>query len=798
MMVFVSIPAFAAGPNAVTLTWDGSTTADPRTGPIGANGTQTAPWIIDSPEKLAGLAALVNDGTYSPGGGSYPAAGEIFVIASYTSSDAYPDYNPYDTAQLGQLVFDLAGYAWTPIGGAGPERDGIPYAPYFGGVLDGNNNAIINLNVVPVAGDQTAHASGYGLFGFVNGGAVANLVLGSDSDESQVNLGTTAPYTNVGAVAGYLYGQVINVVSYVETVFAANNDSSNVGGIVGGLDWNGTAIDPELKVLKYSTVRYTVNHADVTGGSRVGGIVGGVYLSLPSGIAQNDQVLVKQSGNHGTVASVRTSQRTYVGGVVGYNEGHILGSYNQGAINSRGGNYIAGAAGILTDYNAPPTGVGSIERTYTSNTVFPDVSIVPEQKPLFASADNSARPTLTRTFWLDTGVRQDIGTPGWGTGVDINLQLTVPQMQGTNPIPGTSDDIAAYMGVDPVTNLNYFTLVANDFPTFGWLGAAPFVLRTYDNGSPMELPSSTDISTAVFLDGRLGSGGSGTQADPFGDWASAAAAVGSAVTPTIYIMGAVEVSSSASFTLTGADVKRSDTWTGSLFEVVTGGNAVFGNITIDGNKSNMGNYICEALIDVQGNGVVSLNSGTLLQNNRAGAGAGIRLLERAYVTMSGTAIIADNEVVNYGGAAGVFGYSTFIMSGGLIEDNLAGVRGDAVDVSDNGTFYWYGGVINSNASSASRIAVTVNDPGAIFEINPAQSTATSAITGIIYLVDNADIKVASTVASLPLVIECEAPDFDVVVARAVNYTFVQGDVSAFSYFDGSYDFDTDGATIYLN
>jgi hypothetical protein len=803
MMVWAAVPALAeTEPQVIVRVWDGVTTADPRTGPIGADGTQAMPWIIDDPDELAGLAALVNEGTYSPNadGEPYPATGEVFVVATYTQTDAYPTYNPYDVAQLGQLVLDLGGYAWTPIGGAGPERNGVPYAPYFAGVLDGNNNSIINLQISAVGDpdDWPLYNSGYGLFGFVNGGAVANLALGSDNDNSGINLGDANGFTNVGAVAGYLYGHVINVTSYLDNVSAPHEDSSNIGGIVGGLDWKSVTNDiPGVDPLVYSSVRYTVNQAAVTGGSRVGGIVGGAYMTLPAGTAQNDQVLIKQGGNRGDVSTVRTSQRAYVGGIVGYNEGHILGSYNQGAIGSAGGNYIAGVAGILTDYNAPPTGIGSIERTYTSNDSFPPIADVPEQQALYASADNSDGPTITRAFWLED-VEQK-GGDGWGTVVD-SRGIARDEMAGLAPMPmpGPEQNIDEYMGADAETGLNYFVLVPGDYPEFTWRGTANFVNRTYGNGIPVPPAPSTDDQNAVFLDGRLATDGNGTQADPYNNWASAVTGVAGAGTKTIYIMGEVTVSSgTATFTLSEANVMRSDTWNGALFRV-TGGEAIFGNIIIDGNKANMtGTSV--ALIDIRSGGSAALNTGTTLQNNLSGGGGGLRLLGGAWAEMRDGVLITDNEVLNYGGGVLVSGYSTFIMDGGTIEENLADIQGDAVDVTDNGTFSWYGGTLKVSADRfSSGISVTVNDPRATFEINQRQSASPSVVNGIIYLVENAYISASSTLADLTLTVECQAPDFDVVVARAVNsYTFTEDDVDAFIYYDGSYSFGTDDATIYL-
>jgi hypothetical protein len=374
--------------------------------------------------------------------------------------------------------------------------------------------------------------------------------------------------------------------------------------------------------------------------------------------------------------------------------------------------------------------------------------------------------------------------------------ITVDQMLGNVNMPGTTQDIATYMGTDAETGYNYFTLVTGNYPEFVWRGTAGFAIRAYDNGLPVPPPPSTDAPGAVFLDGRLTSSGTGTQDDPINNWDDAVAALATAGTQTIYIMGTVTVSASTTFSLSGADVVRSDTWNGALFRV-TGGTVYFSGITIDGNMDNMGGT-CVALIDARGGSLI-LGSGTILQNNLAGGGGGLRLLDSASAEMLGGAIIADNEVVNYGGGVGVFGYSTFTMSGGLIEENLADIRGDAVDVSDNGTFYWYGGALNPSSDRfSSGITVTVNDSNATFEINQAQAGSTSSIDGVIYLVDNAEIDVASGLSGLTLTIECEAPDLGDVVARAVTYTFDADDVDAFVYTDGSYVFATDDEiTIYL-
>lgn len=137
---------------------------------------------ITTPEALAGLAELVNDGN-------------TFEDKTITIDEA----------------IDLDGNLWTPIGIDIP----IP----FSGTVEGNDNTISNLWI------DLPNQSVAGLFGQVTGGTLSNIII----DTSHIVAADTA---------GTLVGN-ISTGSSIDNCHAKNVDVSatgeNTGGLVGGL-----------------------------------------------------------------------------------------------------------------------------------------------------------------------------------------------------------------------------------------------------------------------------------------------------------------------------------------------------------------------------------------------------------------------------------------------------------------------------------------------------------------------------------------------------------------------------------
>ena len=142
---------------------------------------------------------------------------------------------------------------------------------------------------------------------------------------------------------------------------------------------------------------------------------------------------------------------------------------------------------------------------------------------------------------------------------------------------------------------------------------------------------------------------------------------------------------------------RSAGFTGHLFTVETGASLTMENITIDGNKNNVGNAN-GSLVYV--NGTFIMNNGTQLQKNNynIGNGGGVCVDSYGVFTMSGGAI-SENSSTNYGGGVYVRN-GIFTMTEGTISDNTATYGGGGVYVQ-NGIFTMSGGTINNNTATIS-------------------------------------------------------------------------------------------------
>jgi hypothetical protein len=197
--------------------------------------------------------------------------------------------------------------------GVAPYNDGEGWLPIvtdpwnvqFYGHFDGRGHTIRNLFI---ARPTTSHM---GLFGATKGATIKNLVL------VDVNV-TGNDY--VGALAGQIedYNNtptIISNVSAMGAVTGAAPNGSQVGGLVGR--------------NSLSTIRDSMSAAAVTGRDYVGGLVG----------YQQNQGTVANSYATGTVIG----KGNCVGGLVGYNNGNVIGSYAIGPV--AGVNDVGGLVG---------------------------------------------------------------------------------------------------------------------------------------------------------------------------------------------------------------------------------------------------------------------------------------------------------------------------------------------------------------------------------------------------------------------------------------------------------------------
>ena len=143
------------------------------------------PLTITTPKQLGGLAYLVNNGNNF--------SGKIIHLGADIDLSG-TDYNP-------------DGLLWTPIGSSSSR--------YFAGTFDGRGYTIKYMTV-------ETKASYSGLFGYVNGCTIQNVILDSSCS-------VTSTTNIVGGIIGYANAATIRYVVYRGSV----TGTEQVGGIIG-------------------------------------------------------------------------------------------------------------------------------------------------------------------------------------------------------------------------------------------------------------------------------------------------------------------------------------------------------------------------------------------------------------------------------------------------------------------------------------------------------------------------------------------------------------------------------------
>lgn len=216
---------------------------------------------------------------------------------------------------------------------------------YVGGLVGSNGADSTLTNLV---NDSAAAITGDNYVGGIAGSNAGSITASSVDEDGQViegndnliNRGTITGQQYVGGVAGVNTGTIANtnndVDLYVKDSTAVDDNAPQYfGGIAG---WNKAAEDDDGNLvydnegkLVVGTITNATNHANVSadGASYVGGVVG-----------KNEGVLSGMNGNYGTV-----SGKDFVGGVAGENTQALSGvnAVNQGDVTAKEG----GAGGIF-------------------------------------------------------------------------------------------------------------------------------------------------------------------------------------------------------------------------------------------------------------------------------------------------------------------------------------------------------------------------------------------------------------------------------------------------------------------
>lgn len=272
------------------------------------------------------------------------------------------DYIQGDYMLAGDIDADVtkrwnSGSGFNPIG----NFTSMPFnIGGFNGNLDGAGFVIKDLHININTADGTQ--SNAGLFDVLNTNAfVHNLTL---QDGSITNY-TNSSGGSVGSIAGENLGSLKNVFN-IEMEISSQNDSANIGGIVG---YNkGTVTDAHNSGSVNDKTNTSARIGGIAGYNDNGGVIsysdndgavtGKGDYSAAGGIVGYNNGSIKNSFNNGNA----TGYGDYLGGIVGENIKDIFDSYNKGEIKGKGYDTVTGGITGINDS-------GNINNVYNSGIV---------------------------------------------------------------------------------------------------------------------------------------------------------------------------------------------------------------------------------------------------------------------------------------------------------------------------------------------------------------------------------------------------------------------------------------------
>lgn len=296
------IPANAA--KSTVKVWNGKVVTSWYTG-------DKTEYNISSPGQLAGLAKLVNSGESMQGV-------VINLTADLTMNNTKNWKEWYKTAPKNKF---------TPIGQSGDPVNG--YYP-FAGVFNGNGHSISGLYV-----NSTTTA---GLFGYISGAAVSNVIVKESVIIACDNGDNVGAYA--GGIAGISEGSVINMCEYAgEVRCIGQKDAENgmreayAGGIVGSMHTeNVSAVLLGIGFAAFGTFYNALIFTDGNGGlikdSCVANCISNGLVYTSSGVEAYNGGIAGW-GNNGKIINCLSSSgykwsrgwgnygSLYIGGIVG-------------------------------------------------------------------------------------------------------------------------------------------------------------------------------------------------------------------------------------------------------------------------------------------------------------------------------------------------------------------------------------------------------------------------------------------------------------------------------------------------
>ena len=180
--------------------------------PWGGSGTEADPYVISRADQLDYMATRVNAGY-----GNDSFNGKYFVLGGDITYSHTIDWNTYSGAS------STIENNFTPIG---------CYGRSFQGHFDGQGHTISGIRVnKPQSGVSDNSNESLGLFGFVSGGSVSNVILRDANIRGLKNMGGIVGYLSGGSVTNCTLYQVL-VGSHAKSNMATG--MGIVAGYVGG------------------------------------------------------------------------------------------------------------------------------------------------------------------------------------------------------------------------------------------------------------------------------------------------------------------------------------------------------------------------------------------------------------------------------------------------------------------------------------------------------------------------------------------------------------------------------------
>jgi len=165
------------------------------------------------------------------------------------------------------------------------------------------------------------------------------------------------------------------------------------------------------------------------------------------------------------------------------------------------------------------------------------------------------------------------------------------------------------------------------------------------------------------------------------------------ITNDITLGATLVIPNNANITFTGSGTLTSGTGFNRTLHVGNGGELTLDGITVSGGGIRVGN-----------NGLLTMLSGYITNNNTTTDGGGVDVSEGTFIMYGGT--ISNNQAPANGGGVRVANHGTFIMHDGLIYGNTGSAHGGlgsggggGVTVGSWGTFTMHGGRIENNTSN---------------------------------------------------------------------------------------------------